>query len=68
MTLSQSTVSGALAGAGLAFAVCMFNDISFSDCLYRMGVLAIGGGWVGFLLAWLNDILPRENQHKGHIQ
>jgi hypothetical protein len=33
-----------------------------------MGVLAIGGGWIGFLLAWLNDILPKGNQQKGHIQ
>jgi len=68
MTLSQSTLSGALAGAGLAFAVCMFNNISLSDSLYRMVVLAIGGGWVGFLLAWLNEILPRTTRHKGHIQ
>ncbi len=68
MTLSQATVSGALAGAGLAFAVCMFNNVGFGDCLYRMVVLAIGGGWVGFLLAWLNEILPRASQHKEHIR
>jgi len=67
MTLSQATSSGALAGAGLAFAVCMVNDIGLTDSMFRMGVLAIGGGWVGFLLAWLNDILPKANHHKGKV-
>jgi len=64
MKLFQAVTTGGLTGACLAFAVCMFNDITLLDTLFRMFVLGIGGAWVGFLLAWLNMILPRTNQHQ----
>ena len=65
MTLMQASSSGALAGAGLALAVCMVNAIGLEDTLFRMFILAIGGAWIGFLLAWLNLILPRTHHHPG---
>ncbi|MDX8388693.1 MAG: hypothetical protein R8M46_09225 [Ghiorsea sp.] len=66
MTLTQATTTGALTGACLAFAVCMFNDITLADTVFRMFVLAIGGAWVGFLLAWLNHILPSQRSQGRH--
>jgi hypothetical protein len=64
MTLLQATATGALTGACLAFAVCMFNNISLMDTLFRMFILAVGGAWVGLLLAWLNLILPKNNPNR----
>lgn len=59
VSLLHSTVTGAVAGASMAFAVCMLKDISLADTLFRMFILAIGGAWIGFLLSWLNMILPK---------
>jgi len=64
MTLSQATIMGAVTGGCIAFAVCMVNDITLMDTLFRIFILAIGGAWIGFLLAWLNHILPSENHHQ----
>jgi len=61
MHLFHATATGAITGACLGFAVCMFNDITLADTLFRMFVLSMGGAWIGFLLAWLSTILPSEN-------
>ena len=66
MTLPQATTSGAVIGAALGFAVCIIKDISMIDMLFRISILTIGGGWIGFLLAWLNMILPQSNPHHKH--
>ena len=66
MSLLHSTMTGAVAGACLAFSVCMIKDISLADSLFRMFILALGGAWIGFLLSWLNMILPRANQRQEH--
>ncbi|MDX8384374.1 MAG: hypothetical protein R8M45_09850 [Ghiorsea sp.] len=65
MHLSHATMLGAISGACLGFAICMFNDITLVDTLFRMVVLSIGGAWIGFLLAWLNIILPPA-EHQEH--
>ncbi len=66
MKLSQATITGALTGGCLAFAICMVKDINLTDALFRIFILAIGGAWVGFLLAWLNYILPHSHHHSEH--
>jgi len=66
MRVFHATTTGMMAGACLAFAVCMFNDITLMDSLFRIFVLAMGGAWIGFLLAWLNTILPSSEMHQEH--
>ncbi len=66
MSLLNATVTGAVAGASMAFAVCMFKDISLADTLFRMFILAIGGAWIGFLLSWLSIILPKAKHPQEH--
>ena len=66
MTLSQATIMGAITGGCLGFAVCMINGITPMDTLFRVFVLGIGGAWVGFLLAWLNQILPSAKKQREH--
>ncbi|MDQ6989176.1 MAG: hypothetical protein Q9M19_04775 [Mariprofundaceae bacterium] len=66
MKVFQATTTGAMAGACLAFSVCMFNDLALADALFRILVLAMGGAWIGFLMAWLNTILPSSDMHQEH--
>ncbi len=64
MNLYYSLVTGAVAGACVAFSVCMIKDLTIADTLYRMFIVGIGGAWIGFLLSWLNMILPRLDKHQ----
>jgi len=70
MNIYHSTLIGAVSGACLAFVICIIKDLALADTAYRMFILAIGGAWIGFLLSWLNLILPRvehkRNMHQGH--
>jgi hypothetical protein len=72
MKIYHATLTGAVSGACLAFVVCIIKDLTLADTAYRMFILGIGGGWIGFLLSWLNLILPRVehqgNAHHGHQQ
>ena len=63
--VSHAALMGALNGACLSCAICMFNDITLIDTVLRMVVLSIGGAWIGFLLAWLNTMLP-STEHQEH--
>jgi len=68
MNLYHATFTGAVAGCFLAFAICMIKDLSLVDMGYRMFVLGFGGAWVGFLLSWLNLILPKVDQQQNQSQ
>ncbi|MDX8380608.1 MAG: hypothetical protein R8M14_00685 [Ghiorsea sp.] len=68
MNLYHAIFTGAVAGCCFAFAVCMIKDLSFIDTAYRMFILGFGGAWVGFLLSWLNLILPKNNQQPNRRQ
>ncbi len=68
MNIYHSAVTGACAGICLAFAIGMVKNLALADMLYRMFILGIGGAWVGFLLSWLNLILPDAKQHTHHHQ
>jgi len=50
---------------GIAIAMCL--DLKFTDAAYRIIVLAVGGAWMGILLAYLNDLLPSsQNRNSEH--
>jgi len=46
---------------GIAIAMCL--NLKLADAAYRIIVLAVGGAWMGVLLAYLNDLLP-SSQHR----
>jgi len=68
MNLFHAAVTGAVTGACLAFAMCIIKDLSMADTLYRMFIVSIGGAWIGFLLSWLNMMLPQADTHKQQHQ
>lgn len=50
---------------GIAITMCL--NLTLVDAAYRIIVLAIGGAWMGILLAYLNDLLPSsQNQNSEH--
>ncbi len=64
MKPTHAATSGALAGLLLGSAICLIQNISVEDSLFRVSILAFSGAWMGILLAWLNQILPSQSNHQ----
>jgi len=63
----QAGLSGVLTGFLFGSAICLVQNIPVSDALLRIFILTAAGGWMGILLAWLNQMLPsKEHQHSEH--
>ncbi len=62
MNIYHAMAAGAVSGACLSFAMCLIKDLTLADTIYRMFIVGLGGAWVGFLLAWLNMILPQADK------
>ncbi|MDX8402218.1 MAG: hypothetical protein R8K47_06260 [Mariprofundaceae bacterium] len=58
MSPVQAALPGAMTGLLFGLFICLIRDIPVADCLFRIGVLAAAGAWMGVLLAWLNELLP----------
>ena len=56
----QGGVAGILTGLLFGCAICLFQNIPMTDSLLRIFILTAAGGWMGMLLAWLNQILPKK--------
>ena len=56
---AQAAALGGACGALIGFAICMVVGIGFLDTLIRMAVLGGAGAWIGMLLCWLNQLLPK---------
>jgi hypothetical protein len=57
----QGGAAGMLTGLLFGIAICLVQNIPVSDALFRMAVLTGAGGWMGLLLAWLNQLLPSKH-------
>jgi len=55
--------SGALIGLLFGSAICLIQNISISDALFRVFILTCAGAWMGIMLAWLNQLLPSKSDH-----
>lgn len=66
MVIKQALISGGILGGTIAFAVGMFQNFTFADILFRMFILGLAGAWIGWMLAWLNAMLPTSKSHKEH--
>jgi len=63
MKPTHAATSGALAGLLLGCAICLIQNISVEDSIFRIAILTFSGAWMGILLAWLNQILPNKANH-----
>ncbi|RMH51153.1 MAG: hypothetical protein D6682_05215 [Zetaproteobacteria bacterium] len=59
LSTSHVAAFGGACGALIGFAICMVVGIGFYETVVRMAVLGIAGAWIGMMLKWLNDLLPR---------
>jgi len=64
MRTSHAAASGAFAGILIAIAICLMQEISLADSMFRALVLGASGAWMGMLLAWLDQMLtPKRNDN-----
>jgi len=68
MKPAQAATSGALTGLLLGIAICLIQAIPVVDALLRIAILAFAGAWMGLLLAWLNQLLPKHSDHNSEQQ
>jgi len=67
MPSRHAAACGISIGLLTGIAIAMFLDLEVADAVYRTAVLAVGGAWMGILLAYLNDLLPSpQNQNSEH--
>jgi len=63
MKPTHAGASGALIGLLFGCAVCLIQNISLNDALFRIFILSSAGAWMGVMLAWLNQLLPSKSDH-----
>ncbi len=63
MKPTHAAISGALIGLLFGAAICLIQNITVSDALFRMFILTSAGAWMGVMLAWLNQLLPSKSDH-----
>ena len=63
MKPSHAGISGALIGLLFGCAICLIQNITISDALFRIFILTSAGAWMGVMLAWLNQLLPSKSDH-----
>ncbi|PCI45714.1 MAG: hypothetical protein COB41_00890 [Proteobacteria bacterium] len=62
MRTSYAAASGAFAGVLIGIAICLMQEISLPDSIFRCFVLGASGAWMGMLLAWLDQMLTPQNK------
>ncbi len=58
MKIGQAGLLGALAGFLLGSAICLIQGIPPLPAVIRIAILTAAAGWIGLMLAWLNQLLP----------
>jgi len=65
MQVKHAAIAGTSVGILSGIAICTIIDASLSDAIFRISILAIGGAWMGMMLAWLDDLLTPNDQGRG---
>jgi len=70
--VSSAAASGAFAGVLIGVSICLIQEISLPDSVFRCFVLGASGAWMGMLFACLDQMLtPKRkdntNDHQGHV-
>lgn len=67
MQLKHAAIAGTSIGILSGIAICTMIEASLSDALFRISILAMGGAWMGMMLAWLDDLLtPDDHPDASH--
>jgi len=69
---SYAAASGAFAGVLIGISICLIQEISLPDTVFRCFVLGASGAWMGMLFAWLDQMLTPKDKgdtknHRGHV-
>ena len=64
MKIGQAGLLGALAGFLLGLFICLIQGISVEHALLRISILTAAAGWIGIMLAWLNQLLPSAKEEE----
>ncbi|MBL4759990.1 MAG: hypothetical protein JKY80_03940 [Mariprofundaceae bacterium] len=59
---SCAAASGAFAGVLIGMSICLIQEISLQDSVFRCFVLGASGAWMGMLFAWLDQMLTPRNK------
>jgi len=59
--VSHAAAYGAIVGILIGAFIALVCDMQITDAAYRLGILAMGGGWIGSVLAFLNELLTPDN-------
>lgn len=69
MSPRSAALCGACIGLLPGIAIAMILNLDMADAAYRITMLSVGGGWMGMLLAWLNDLLhPSQSPARAHTK
>ena len=63
----QVFVAGAALGGCAGVAAGIWQDMDLPALLFRAFLLALAGGWMALLLAWLDALLPRETEDENGL-
>jgi len=67
MKVSQASISGAATGFLFGCAICLVQEISIIDSIFRIFVLTVAGAWMGVLLVWLDQLLPLSSRQADQV-
>jgi len=59
---SYAAASGAFAGVLIGISICLVQEISLPDSVFRCFVLGASGAWMGMLFAWLDQMLTPQDK------
>ncbi|OIO68432.1 MAG: hypothetical protein COW19_03815 [Zetaproteobacteria bacterium CG12_big_fil_rev_8_21_14_0_65_55_1124] len=61
MPTHHAAACGGIAGLLLGVIIALINDMQVTDAAYRLLILALGGAWMGSILAMLNALLMPDS-------
>jgi len=68
MRTTYAAASGALAGVLIGVSICLIQEITLADSVFRTFILGASGAWMGMLFAWLDQMLtPSDKDNTGHM-
>ncbi|ATX82937.1 hypothetical protein Ga0123462_2102 [Mariprofundus ferrinatatus] len=53
---------GGIAGFLLGTVITLVYNLPFADAAYRLLTLSICGAWMGAIIAWLDHLLPKNEE------
>lgn len=64
MTARLASTYGGVTGLLIGMAIVLTYDLPLTDSFYRLLALTACGAWMGGILAWLDQLLPEQNEQE----